>query len=84
MNPRGRTAAIKVVIHVANLDLPGVADDYDANGDELIDLNEAIAAVNDYFAGVITRDQATGIVILYFQSPASDTGGQAGSEGSAS
>ena len=50
-----------------------------------IDFDEAIAAVADYFDGIISRDEATAIVVLYFlQCSAPSTGGQTGNEGSAS
>ena len=39
---------------------------YDANEDEVIDLEEAILAVRDYFNGTITVDEAIVVVRLFF------------------
>ena len=72
-NSRGGVATIRVVIEITNVDLPGIAGDYDTNGNELIDLDEAIAAVTDYNAGTITREQATAIVSLYYATAAAST-----------
>ena len=57
---------------------------YDANGDEQIDYDEAIAAVIAYFEGTITLDEAIGIVVLYFHATAPSTGGQTGNDEGAS
>ncbi len=45
---------------------PDVSPFYDSNGNGVIDRDEAITAVADYFAGVITRDQVLVIVQYYF------------------
>ena len=39
---------------------------YDANEDEVIDLEEAVLAVRDYFNGTITVDEAIVVVRLFF------------------
>jgi len=39
---------------------------YDTNDNDIIDKTEAVKAVNDYFAGVITRAQVIQVVMLYF------------------
>ncbi len=65
-NASGASASIRVVIKITNVALSGIANDYDVNGNEVIDLDEAIAAVNDYTAGTLTREQATEIVKMYF------------------
>ena len=49
-------------------DTSGSAGDYDANGNGLIDFDEAIAAVNDYHAGRLTSEEAIAIVHLYYAS----------------
>ena len=41
---------------------------YDANNNGVIERDEVIEAIIDYFAGRITRDEAIGLVILYFSS----------------
>ena len=67
-NASGATASIRIVITITNVALQGIAGIYDANGNERIDLEEAIAAVNDYHAGTRTREEATAIVNLYYAS----------------
>ena len=62
----GESATVAVTITVTNVVLPGVANDYDVNGDETIDRDEAIAAVADYFSGAITKDEAMEVVNRYF------------------
>ena len=39
---------------------------YDDDGDGAISRNEAIAAITDYFADRITRDEVLGVITLYF------------------
>ena len=41
---------------------------YDANNDDVIDRDEATAAVVDYFDGLITRDEVLEIIVLFFSS----------------
>ncbi len=65
-NSRGGVSSIRVVIEITNVSLQGIANDYDANGNEKIDLDEAIAAVNDYTAGTLTHEEAIEIVKIYF------------------
>ena len=43
-------------------------DRYDANDNGVIDKEEAISAVLDYFDGLITKEEALAAVILYFSS----------------
>ncbi len=64
-NASGARATIRVVINITDVALEGVARDYDANGNDRIDLDEAVAAVNDYATGTLTREEATTIVGLY-------------------
>ncbi len=49
---------------------PDVSPFYDSNGNGVIDRDEVITAVADYFAGVITRDQVLVIVQYYFSGEA--------------
>ena len=49
---------------------PDVSPFYDSNGNGVIDRDEAITAVADYFAGVITRDQVLVIIQYYFSGEA--------------
>ena len=46
--------------------LQRMLDRYDANNDDVIDKAEAIAAITDYFADRITRDEVLGVITLYF------------------
>ena len=62
----GASATVAVTITVTNVDLPGMANDYDADKNETIDRDEAIAALADYFSGVITQEEALEILQFYF------------------
>ena len=61
-----RSGRLQVRIEIKDVDLPGVPEGYDANGDEMIALEEAIAALTAFSEGVITREEAIAIVRLYF------------------
>ncbi len=58
----GRSAIIAVTIWVNNLDL----GPYDVDRNEVIDRDEALAAVIDYFAGVINKDETVAVLQHYF------------------
>ena len=62
----GASATVAVTITVTDVDLPGIANDYDVDNNETIARDEAIAAVADYFAGVISKDEAIAVVQRYF------------------
>ena len=62
----GASATVAVTVTVTDVDLPGVANDYDADDNESIDRDEALAAVVDYFAERISKEEAIEIVQLYF------------------
>ena len=64
-DPSGASDTIAVTITVNDVDLQ---TDYDANNDETIDKGEAVAAVIDYFSGVITKREAIEVAKLYFDS----------------
>ncbi len=49
---------------------PDVSPFYDLNGNGVIDRDEAITAVADYFEGVITREQVLVIIQYYFSGAA--------------
>ena len=57
-------AALTAVVVYA--DDPDVSPFYDANDNGVIDRDEVITAVSDYFSGVITRDQILDIIQYYF------------------
>ena len=65
-DPSGAGATVAVTIMVNNVDLPGRSNDYDADGNEEIDRDEAIAALVDYFGGAISREEAIAVILLYF------------------
>ena len=62
----GASATVAVTITVANVDVPGIANDYDTDDNEQIDRDEVIAALADYFSGAITQEEALEIVRRYF------------------
>ena len=62
----GASATAAVTITVTNVELPGIANDYDADDNELIDRDEAIAALADYFSGAITQEEASEVFRRYF------------------
>ena len=62
----GVASTVTVVVQVSDVELTGVGRDYDANNNEVIDREEAIAAVTDYFRGVISKDETIEIIRLYF------------------
>ena len=62
----GASATVAVTITVTNVELPGIANDYDADKNEVIDRAEALATVVDYFADRITKEEALEVVQLYF------------------
>ena len=47
-----RSSRLQVRIEIKDVDLPGVPEGYDANGDEMIALDEAIAALTALSEGV--------------------------------
>ena len=59
---------ITVTSTVTNVSLSTLGDRYDANNDEVIDRDEVLAAVQDYFADRITRPDVIAVVRLYFSS----------------
>ena len=66
----GGSDSIDVTIMVTDESLGGIADSYDANNDEMIDRDEASAAITDYLLhGTITQDEARAVVRAYLTSP---------------
>ena len=61
LDSSGASETITVTITVINVDLGR----YDADGNETIDRDEAVAAVVDYFADRITKEEAIEVVQLY-------------------
>ncbi len=61
LDSSGASETITVTITVINVDLGR----YDADGNEAIDWDEAVAAVVDYFADRITKEEAIEVLQLY-------------------
>ena len=51
---------------VSDVELTGIGLKYDANDNEVIDREEAVAAVSDYFRGLITKEETIEVIRLYF------------------
>ena len=62
----GVSSTVTVVVQIADVELTGIGRDYDANNNEVIDREEAIATVSDYFRGLISKDETIEIIRLYF------------------
>ena len=62
----GVAFTVTVVIQVSDVELTGIGLKYDANDNEVIDREEAVAAVSDYFGGLITKEETIEIIRLYF------------------
>ena len=60
----GNSVTAEVTITVTDVDL---GTPYDRDNNEVIDREEAVAAVVDFFAGLITKEEALVIIVLYFQ-----------------
>ena len=67
-DPSGSSAAIGVTIAVFDEDLGELGSRYDTDNDRVIGRDEVIAAIIDYFADLITRDEVVGIITLYLAS----------------
>ena len=63
---RGRSDAMEVTVTVTNVGLEGMVGQYDGDDSGAIDRDEAIAAVVDYFNGVINKEEAIEVVRVYF------------------
>ena len=66
----GSSNEVAVAVQVADVKLPGKADDYDVAGNhnEALELEETIAAVRDYFDERLTLQEVVFIVRYYFTS----------------
>ncbi len=64
----GKTGTTPVTITVTDVNDTGDAtiDRYDANGDGVIDREEALTAIRDYFNDIITKDQVLSVIVRYF------------------
>ena len=66
-DPSGLASTVKVVVQVEDVRLEGVGDRYDANSNEVIDQEEVVAAVFDYYSELITKDEAIETIRLYLE-----------------
>ena len=66
-DPSGVASTVKVVVQVEDVRLAGVGGRYDANSNEVIDREEVIAAVSDYYNGLITKDETIETIRLYLE-----------------
>ena len=63
----GASTTVAVTIAVTNVGLGSpLGDAYDADGNEAVDRDEILAAVVDYFADRITKEEAIAVIRLYF------------------
>ena len=62
----GAASTVTVVVQVSDVELTGIGLKYDANDNEVIDREEAVAAVSDYFRELITKEETIGVIRLYF------------------
>ena len=60
------SAIIAVTITVTDVSLGSTGDMYDADSNEVIDDNEVLKAVQDYFAGLISGNEVLEVIRLYF------------------
>ena len=67
-NPPDAGATITVTINVIDVDLGPLGSRYDANNDRVIERDEVLAAIVDYFDDLITREQVLQVIALYFAS----------------
>ena len=65
-DPSDASAIITVTITVTDVDLGPLGSRYDADNDEVIDGEEVLTAIVDYFDDVITRDDVLELISLYF------------------
>ena len=65
-DPSGARSTITVTILVTDVGLAGMVGQYDKDDNGVIDKDEAIAAVRDYFDSVITKDETIEVIRLYF------------------
>ena len=69
---RGSQETMEVTVTVTNVGLEGMVGRYDTNDNGAIERDEAIAAVVDYFAGLIDKEEVVAIITYYFQSSSAD------------
>ena len=59
-------ATIEVTILVEDVSLGTVGDRYDVDSNEVIDIDEVLAAVQDYFSGILSANEVLEVVRLFF------------------
>ena len=63
IDPYGAVDFITVVITVIDMT---IGSPYDADNNEVVERDEVIAAIKDYFNGLITREETIEVIKLYF------------------
>ncbi len=66
MDGNDNTGRLEVEVSVLNVEDEDVVSRYDSDGDKLLDRSEALVAVFDYFANLITKEEAIEAVSFYF------------------
>ena len=81
-DPSGASDATAVIIAVTDVDLGPLGSHYDADKNEVIDRDEVIASIVDYFNDVITRDETIEVIkLLFFFNASANSGTCAGCRG---
>ena len=65
-DPTEVPGTLDIAVTVTDVEDDGIVGIYDADGNGIIDRSEAIAAVSDYFADLITKSEAVEVVTHYF------------------
>ncbi len=63
---KGMTSILHLVVSITDAENDGIWTRYDSNNNGLIERGEAVNAAFDYFKGLITKQQALEVVLLYF------------------
>ena len=63
---KGMTGILHLVVSITDAENDGIWTKYDSNNNGLIERGEAVNAAFDYFKGLITKQQALEVVLLYF------------------
>ena len=61
----GEAVSVTVLVQLSDVALPGLAGRYDADNDERISRNEALAAVADYFEGTTSRAELGAVLEVF-------------------
>ena len=62
----GAASTVAVVVRITDVELTDMGRKYDADGNEVIDREEVVAAVTDYFRALLTKQETIELIRLYF------------------